>query len=234
MAVGILGQARAAQTAVSQRDSAAAIDHIRQGQALDSEILRAMASHPGPVLVEVRRQIQTTTTYVDVKHNHGEMSADRLKKNTTIAEVEQQGTASMLDVSSAGRHLDNALSAVQNGNWDLASSELAAIPQSVIQTRIDGDVPLLRAQQNLELARARILEGHPHDAAGPLRAAAQALTDFSRLFPGPHTVDAGYMQQQMLASAENVASGDTVDRINVLWLPEVIRWQKEGGAKSVQ
>lgn len=237
MAVGILDQASAAQTAVAQHDSAGALDHIQQGKALAGEILQAMASHPNPILIEVRREAGTTSTYVDVqKRKSGEMTANRLKKNTTIGEVNQQAPASMLDVSSAAQRLDAAQNAMRRGDWTAADLDLRAIPESVIQTKLDGGVPLLRAQQNLELARARILEGRPQDAPGPLRAAAQALADFEQLFPGLHAQDAAYMRQQMLAYADKVSreQGDVLDRIELMWLAPIQKWEREGGAKPVQ
>ena len=230
MAVGILDQSSAAQNAAIAHDQTAALSHIQQAQALAGEILQALPSRSAPVLIEVKRQVQTTSTYVDVKHKHGEMNPDRLKKNTTVAQVNQQVIASMLDVTSAQQHLANAQNDIQLGNWMAAQTELGAIPQSVIETKVDGDVPLLRAQQNLELARSRILDGKAKAAAGPLRAAADALGEFDQLFPGPHVQASQYMQQEIRLSAENVARNDTLNRINVMWLPSIRKWEKEGGA----
>jgi len=237
MAVGILDQATAAQTAVTQRDTAGALDHIQQGKALASEILRTMASHSSPVLIEVRRDVETTSTYVDVKHRkNGEMSANRLKKNTTIGEVDRQVTASMLDVTSAAQRLDSAQDAVQRGDWPSAETALRAIPESVMKTKLDGNMPLLRAQENLELARARMLNDRAKDARGPLRAAAQALADFEQIAPGPHAEDAEYMRQQMLQIADKIDSDrdGALDHINVTWLPVLQKWQAEGGANKGQ
>lgn len=237
MAVGILDQAAAAQTAVAQRDRAAALDHIQQGKALAAEILKSMASHSSPVMIEVRRDVETTSTYVDVKHRKNEeMSANRLKKNTTIGEVDQQVTASMLDVTSAAQRLDSAQDAVERTDWSAADTSLRAIPESVMQAKLDGNMPLMRAQENLELARARILNDRSKDARGPLRAAAQALADFERTAPGPHAEDAEYMRQKMLQIADKI-DGDRdglLDNINVTWLPVIQKWQAEGGAKQGQ
>jgi len=237
MAVGILDQAAAAQNAVTQRDQAAALDHIKQGQALAAEILNSVASPSSPALIEVRRDVETTSTYVDVKHRKtGEMSANRLKRNTTIGQVDQQVTASMLDVTSAAQRLNNAQDAVQRGDWPGAETALRAIPESVVQTKLDANMPLLRAQENLELARARVLNNRAKDARGPLRAAAQALADFEHISPGPHAEDAQYMREQMLQFADKLDGGDNgiLDQINVAWLPSIQKWQVEGGAKHVQ
>lgn len=239
MAVGILDQANAALAAVAQHDQAAALDHIRQGKALAHEILQVTASDQPPILVETSRNVQTTTTYVDVKkpkHGDNVMTANRLKKNTTIAGTQQEVTASLLDVTSASSRLDSAEAAVQSGDWAAANDALREIPESVEHTRTDGDVPLLRAQQNLELARARIVENKYKDAAGPLRAAAQALSEYEQSFPGPHGQNAEYMRQQMLQFADSLPDhyNDAMEHINVMWLPPIQKWEHEGGAKVVQ
>jgi len=236
MAVGILGQAAAAQRAVAQHDQAAALDHIRLGKALAAEILQSAGSQGPRVLVEVRRDTETTTTYADVKRHKGEMSADRLKKNTNIAEVDQQVTASMLDVTGASQQLDAAQDAIQRGEWGRADAALGAIPNSVTQSRVTGDMPLLRAKSNLELARTRILNGKYKDARAPLRAAAQALADFQRQFPGPHAEDADRMRQQMLEYADRIDDhrSDILDRINATWLDPIAKWQQEGTRSIVK
>lgn len=234
MAVGILDQAAAAQQAVAQHDQAAALDHIRMAKALSAEIIQSAGSPSSQLLVEVRRDTETTTTYADVKHHKGEMSADRLKKNTNVAEVDQQVTASMLDVTGASQHLDAAQDAIQRGEWGRADAALGAIPNSVTQSKVTGDMPLLRAKSNLELARTRALNGKYKDARAPLRAAAQALADFDRRFPGPHAEDADRMRRQMLEYADRIDDhrGDILDHINVMWLDPIAKWQQEGGTRQ--
>jgi hypothetical protein len=86
-------------------------------------------------------------------------------------------------------------------------------------------MPLLKARENLELARARVLEDQYKDAAAPLRAAAEALADYARQFPGPRADQAESLRKDIDAFAKRVRERptDTVDRINS-WLDPVNTW----------
>lgn len=232
MAVGVLEQSRQAVTALQQNDRAAAADHITQAKALAAQILQTRTADSQPVMIETRRQVETTTTYADVKKSKSsEMSADRLKENTNVAGVDRQTTAYLLNVNSASQHLDAAQSALDRNDLDSASVALRAVPYDVVQTDLPSDEPLMRAQANLELARSRVLDGDSKAARVPLQAAAQALADYQRLYPGPNGEDAEYMRQEMLAYVPKLGQSetDTVDRINIMWLDKIQKWEKRGG-----
>jgi hypothetical protein len=220
MAGGILEQSKLAQQAVAQQDQAAALDHIRQGSGLAATILQATPpSTPRPVLVRIYKSTETTTTYAPAKRN------GHLKKNATVAGTETQITTGRLDVSSAATRFQDAEAAVERDDWTTAGSDLRAIPESVIQTTVQGNMPLLEARQNLRLARMRIEEGRYKDAAAPLSAAADDLADYERLSPGPLGQNAEYFRQQIASYASTVAKNhqDAASQIDY-WLGHIDKW----------
>jgi hypothetical protein len=180
MAMGMIDQANLAQQAVSSRDKDAAIDHIKQGLSLADEIRSNSPESVRPILIPVNKELETTTTYTPVKHKDGEMGADRLKKNSSIRGVSGDLTVTSLDVLAAADHLRAAQTSLSAGDWAAAAAALGAVHTSVVVTQSQGTMPLDMARRNLDLARARVLEGKYKDAAVPLRSAAQALGDFEK------------------------------------------------------
>jgi hypothetical protein len=205
MAVGILDQAKLAQQAVASRDKDGAADHIKQALSLVEEIRHNSPDAAGPILVPVYRQVETTTTYTPVKHKDGEMSADRLKADTSIRGVAGNVTISRLDITAAADHLRSAQASLESGDWSNADAALAAVASSVVVTQTQGNMPLDMARQNLELARIRVLNGKYKDAAVPLRSAAQALADFEKTSTREQASSVESARQAMLGYADRIS-----------------------------
>ncbi len=230
MAEGIIQQSDLARKAVSQHDPAAALDHIRQGTILANEILKAAPPQPQPVLVQVYKTIDATSTYAPVKGKaSSELTPDRYKKNTSVRDVEGTITVGKLDVTSSASRLEAARAAVERADWVTADSQLGAIPASVIRTSVEGSMPLLEARDNLELARARVLEAKFKDARAPLRAAAQDLANYETLY-GAHAADVEYLRGQIDAYAQTIVRdhANAANRINA-WLQPIDKWNQEVG-----
>ena len=223
MAGGILEQSKLAGQAVNAHDKTAALDHIRQGSALAAQILQATPpSTPRPVLVRIYKSTETTTTYAPAKRN------GRLKKKATVAGTETQITTGRLDISSAATRFHDVWAALERDDWSTADSDLRAIPERVIQTTVQGSMPLLEARQNLRLARMRVEEGRYKDAAAPLRAAAEDLADYERLGLGPQGENAEYFRQQIANYASTIAKDhqEAAKQIDY-WLGYVDKWYQE-------
>jgi ABC-type amino acid transport substrate-binding protein len=164
-----------------------------------------------------------------VKHGKsGEMTANRLKKDTSVRDTEGEVTTRKLNVTTAAARLPAAEAAVERGDWPAADVALAEIQTGVVQTTANDEMPLMRARENLELARARILENKYADAVVPLRAAAQALADFQKMYPGPRAEQAEFMRQQIAQYAGMVRHdhSDAADRIKS-WLDPINQWYQE-------
>ncbi len=225
MAEGILGQSKQARQAVASRDRAGANDHIQQGLSLAAEIQQNSPSSSHPILIPVYREIETTSTYTDVKHTGGEMSPDRLKRNTSIRGVEGNVTVKKLDVTAAADRLRKAQASLQSGDWSGADAALVAVAAAVVVTQDQRNMPLVMVRQNLELARARAVDGKYKDAVAPLRSAAQALGDVEKQYTGERAADVESTRKAILGYTESISHNheDAVGKIDA-WLDSVQRW----------
>jgi hypothetical protein len=226
MAAGILDQTRLARQEIGVQNAPGAVDHIRQAITLAKSIQEQTAGQTKPVLIPVAWEVETTSTYAPVKGGKsGEISADRMKKGTSVREVQAEITSAKLDVASAADRLETARIALERQDWGAADNALSAISKSLIRTRTDEDMPLLKVRQNLQLAKARVLEEKYKDAAAPLRAAAEGLAQFEQMFPGPRADTAETMRQDIETYARNIAreharAADQIDG----WLQPVEQW----------
>jgi len=226
LAVGLLDHANQAREAVQRRDRDGALNHIKQALA-NADALQADSTQPRPVMAAVSKDVEKTTTYTPLKPNK-QMTAARLKHDTSIREVEANVDTAMLDVTSSAERLRSAQAAVQQQDWTTADTALTAIPNSIIRKHVEGDMPLMKVRENLNLARARVLEGKYNDAKAPLRAAAQALADYEKLSPGPHSERAASMRQAMEEFANHVPHNQDEATTKIdLWLDPVNSWYNE-------
>jgi hypothetical protein len=225
-ALGIVQQTDLARKAVADHNKTEALAHIRQARALADDIQKQSPPEALPILITIAREVETTSTFTDVKHsNVGDLTASRLKKNSHISGAQADITATKLNVTTAADRLPAAEAALDRDDWAAADVALADVQNAVVRVNVQDDLPLLRAKQNLELARARVLEDKYKDARMPLQAAAQALADFETASPGPEAVQAEYMRQQIQQFAAHVGErpADAVERIDS-WLDPVQHW----------
>jgi hypothetical protein len=225
MASGVLAQSELARQAVRNHDKAGALDHIHQAQANVAEIQSRSTGAPQPLLVPIRQETETTTTYNDVKRKHSdEMTASRLKKHTHIGGVEQQTIAESLNVTASAEHLRAAQAALEQTDWAAAETSLAGV-STLVRTDTLDRVPLLEAQRNLSLARARLVEQKEGAAVAPLRAAERALADFEKQGSGPRSQQAADMRVNIEAMAGHIHHDASVAKIDE-WLHTLDLWQK--------
>jgi len=225
MAAGVLAQAGAARQAVRNHDQTAALDHVRQGQALIAQINSETAGRPQPVLIPVHSTTETTTMYTDVKRTKdGEFDANRMKKRTHVSDVEAQTSAEELDVTTAQDNLDAAYAAIQRENWAAADTDLGAVANLVHTDTSTYPEALLQAHQNLMLARARVVNQEYKAAVMPLREAEHALSNFEQRDQGPLAQQADDMRQDIEAMASHINRNASVDRIDD-WLHTLEQWQ---------
>jgi hypothetical protein len=226
MAAGVVAQTELARQAARSHDQAAALDHVRQAESLAAEIQKQTADRPQPVLIPVAQEKETTTTYTDVKRRKsGEMDPTRLKKHTHIGDVEQQTTAEELNVNNAVQHLRAARADLEGMDWMTAETNLSGAVRLVHTESADREMPLLRVERNLTLARTRLLDKKYSAAVAPLREAEQALSDYERQGSGPAT-QAAEMRQSIEAMAGHIRQNASVEKIDA-WLHTLEQWQKQ-------
>jgi hypothetical protein len=225
LAATVLSEASQARNRLAANDEPAALTHVRQALSAGSQI----EGMPHPGLIPLSAEIETSSVYSPVKHGKSEgLTAKRLKKNTNVRDTRADISQSSLNIAAAQNSLQAAQSALQRDDFTAADTALVNVQEAVVHVSANQDVPLLRAHQNLELARARVLEDKYKGAAAPRRSAAQALDDFNRLVPGPHGTTATYMAQDMRAYAGRINRdrGDAMTNIE-MWLDRVDKWDRE-------
>lgn len=104
-------------------------------------------------------------------------SSDSSSANQTgvVKDAELFATRIDLDVAMAKEHLQAAQQKLDQGNEDAALAALSAVQRGVILTYGEADMPLVRAQQNLALAKVRAQAGDTEEAQRALKAASNAL-----------------------------------------------------------
>ena len=223
MALTVLQETRLAQQAVTSQEPGAALQHVRTAKSLIAEIRNAAPAAPDPLLIPISTDIETTTTYTPVKRaKDAEMTAARMKKRTSIREVQGDVTMDQLDVTRASGHLDDAEAALERSDFVAAGTALAAVNTDVVRTNTTGDIPLLKVRENLELARARILEGKVKAAATPFRAAAEGIATFQASAPKVRSAELDTMRSELFMAERDAAHGNAVatDRLD-FWLSEI-------------
>jgi hypothetical protein len=219
LAAGVLQQTRMARQAIASRDRDSAVGHVRQAIATVSEIQQNAGELPRPLMIPISSQTETSTTVTPV-HRNGD-----LKPNSAIRGVDGETTATRLNITVAAERLPAAESALGSGDWTAADAALGAVEGSISVTQTTGDMPLRMARQNLELAKARMMEGKYHEAVLPLRSAAQALGNYETRFTGRQAANIETIRQEMLNMAAHVShERDTeVARIDA-WMETTRQW----------
>jgi hypothetical protein len=226
LAGGILEQSRLARDAVAAQDQPAALDHINHALAAVEVIQRQAAGQPGPLLIRVYTETEATSTYRPVKRrNSAELTADRLKTDTSVRAVEGEEIVGKLDIASAGVHLQYAQTALTAADWTAAGNALDAVQNSVIRQEVQGAMPLRKARENLMLARSRIVEGNFKAAVAPLRAAAEALGQYEPLSPD-HARAAETMREEIEVYASDIRhdQAGALQRVDA-WITPLNQWQ---------
>lgn len=97
-----------------------------------------------------------------------------------VRQVTGDYTAAELDPALARTHLQAAQQALANGNVQLADQALKGVQDSVILVSVGSDLPLVRARDNLVLARMDVRHGQYQKAHLDLQAACRALNAYAQ------------------------------------------------------
>ena len=226
-AANLLQQADIARQAAANHDVTGAREHAQQALAAAAKIQQLAGSPPDPLVVPIYIEFESISTMVPAKR-HG--SADRLKHNASVSEVTGDYTATSLNVSSAHAHLQAGLAALDRIDTNAAGADFSAVQADVSTKTYSGQFPLVRARENLALARTRAMDNKYKDAVLPLKSAARALNSWAHQKPTPKVADvAARLSVEMDAYAERIAHdhGDAVNRITAWW-DQVTDWFNSG------
>ncbi len=130
-----------------------------------------------------------------------------------------------LDVDGAREHLQAARQALKNNDPGKADLELARAQESVDTGTIGTNMPLVRARENLSLARSDVSSGEYPQAKADLTAAANALKNYSKNGQAPHAQDAGKLSSQIQSAASTVRSKQTAASQKIdNWWNQLANW----------
>jgi len=139
----------------------------------------------------------------------------------TVQSVTQEFTDVALNVNDAKQHLEAAQTALNNNNFQDANTALGEVQDGVVLQDMAVNRPLLRARENLVLARNFARQGQFQDMRAPLIAAADALDNYQSK-NAPHSSQAGTLSREIRSYAENLSSGnintgEAMQQINNWW-----------------
>ena len=167
-----------------------------------------------PIMTEKNR---TSTT------SAGSQGANTTAKTTrtpnpTIQQVAGQFTSVGLDIQAAKEHLDAAKLAIQQKDFAKADEALAAVQNGVVVTSVASDLPLVRARENMVLARDAASRGNYKDAHAALTAASQALDKYASN-QGIHSADARTVKSQIDTFNQSIEQNhaDAESKIDSWW-----------------
>jgi hypothetical protein len=211
---GVLQHTDIARQALAHRDAKAALTEIRQALSLADKIKAPS--------IALSSDFDAVATKVPVKHR------------SSVSAVNGSYTATILNVTNARNHLLSAQSALDKGDLDAAEVNLVAVQGDVAAKSYTGDLPLVQAKDNLDLALARIRDGKYKDAILPLKSASRALDRFAHQSPAPRASAAKMASRFSIdidAYAERIAKDhvDAPSRISG-WLDKVNAWFYSGMA----
>lgn len=198
LAAGVLQQTHMARQAIAAHDRDSAVGHVKQAIATVNEIEQKAGELPRPLMIPISSQTETSTTVTPV-HRNGD-----LKHNSAVRGVDGETTTTRLNITAAADRLPVAETALESGNWSTADAALGDVEGNTSVTQTTGNMPLNMARQNLDIAKARVLEGKYHDAELPLRSAAQALGDYEKRCSAQQAANVELMRQAMLSMAAHI------------------------------
>ena len=130
-----------------------------------------------------------------------------------------------LDVDAALEHLQAAKQHLANNEPGKADLELARAQQSVDTGSISTDMPLVRARENLALARDEVSSGKYSQAKTELKAAATALNNYAQDSHAQHAKDAKNLMTQIKSQTASMQGSHGIDKQKIdTWWNEVANW----------
>jgi hypothetical protein len=143
-----------------------------------------------------------------------------------VPDVEGRFSSVAADMNQARTHLDAAKTALQNNDLASADKALQAVQTSVSMETVEGDLPLVKARQNLALALTQAKQGQLSNAQAPLRAAASALDNYRQLPGAAHSTEAAQLSRdiQNFTSTMGQKSPDQVSTQIQQWWNRLADW----------
>ena len=145
--------------------------------------------------------------------------------HVAVRQVVGNYTSVALDLNLAKTHLQAAQQALNNGNTQAALQALRGVQDSVLESSVATDLPLLRARENLMLARAAVNQGEYGEAHAALRAASQALATYDQS-GGSHANAAQQLRNQIASYNQSIRQNHANASAQIeSWWNQVSGWE---------
>lgn len=145
---------------------------------------------------------------------------ERQPAGMAVRDVEGGFTSVAVDMSEARTHLDAAKTALQNNDLSQADTALQAVQSGVSMTTMEGDLPLVKARQNLAMALTQAKQGRMSGAEAPLKAAADALDSYRQMPSAAHSTEAAQLSrdiQNFVSTIGQKTGPQASDQIQQWW-----------------
>jgi hypothetical protein len=134
-----------------------------------------------------------------------------------------------LDLDAAREHLQAAQQALKDNNAGNADLELGRAEASVVTGEMESNMPLVRARENLSLARDDLKQGNYTKAKVELNGTGKALKDYSTSnAKAPHAKEARNLSDQISSSTNSIAQNHTGMQQKVAnWWNQLADWTNQ-------
>jgi hypothetical protein len=222
MASRMLERTVQARAALDKGDQGMARHYVEEALNNTTAIEIAQPKAPSPRMVT----LYTETVQIAVekpKPVGAQGSADR-QQEPPVQEVTGESTRVAVNVTDAKKQLQAARDAIDKGDLGAARQSLAAVDADVKAESRVGDLPLIKARQNLSYALDDMRQQHFEDAVAPLRAASAGLKEYAQGQSG-HAKDARELGSRIDALAGSVQQDHNgADAKIAGWSREINGW----------
>jgi hypothetical protein len=157
-------------------------------------------------------------------NQNGNSNANQAAGDVDVQSVVGQYTSVALDTNMAKNHLEAAQQALNNNNPQAADQALRAVQDSLVESSVATDMPLMRARQNLMLARSAANQGDYAEAQAALKGASQALQNYEQN-GGRHANDARQLRSQIDSFDQSIQQNHTNASAKIeSWWNQITDW----------
>ncbi len=214
-----------ARQAIQDKDQQKAMSHVNQ--ALEAAGKIQTTAGMIPIYTELERVSIIGPLRAARGGQTGESSTTASREatepqssSTAVRDVEGGFTSVAVDMSQARTHLDAAKTALQSNDMAQADRALQAVQSSVSMTTVEGDMPLVKARQNLSLAMTQAQQGQVSNAQAPLKEAMNALNTYGQTSSAAHASEAAQMSrdiQNFASTMQDKTQAQVSDQIQQWW-----------------
>jgi len=221
LGLDMLDHTNKARTAIANKNKQAALNDI---DAATSDLTKAQSDAQGKI-IPLYQEFASVSVVAPVRAEQQKNAANSNSSATsnkpvpeTVHQVAGGYSVMEIDTDGAMSHLNAAKTALNNENWNAADKDLAALQDGVVFASYRSDMPLVRAQENLILARRNAREDNYRETRAALASSAKALAAYAQE-SGPHANDAKNLQQEIQSYDQHIMKthSDAVSKIDGWW-----------------